>query len=152
VKRPGDVVVASVHWGSNWGYQVPQQQRRFARALIDGGADIVHGHSSHHPRPIEIYRNRLVLYGCGDLVNDYEGIQGYAEYREDLRLMYLASVDATGALIKLRMAPMQTSRMRLHRASPEDTAWLRAVLDSVSTRYGSRVDATADGMLTSRPG
>jgi poly-gamma-glutamate synthesis protein (capsule biosynthesis protein) len=152
VKRPGDVVVASVHWGSNWGYQIPQQQRRFARALIDGGADIVHGHSSHHPRPIEVYRNRLVLYGCGDFVNDYEGIQGHAGYRDDLRLMYLASVDATGALIDLRMAPMHASRMRLHRASPEDTAWLRAVLDSVSTRYGARVDATADGLLASRPG
>ena len=35
----------------------------------------MHGHSSHHPRPIEVYRGKLILYGCGDLVDDYEGIQ-----------------------------------------------------------------------------
>ncbi|MEU7873749.1 hypothetical protein [Dactylosporangium sp. NPDC049140] len=32
-----------------------------------------------------------------DFVTGYEGIRGYAGYRGDLRLMYLASVDATGA-------------------------------------------------------
>jgi poly-gamma-glutamate capsule biosynthesis protein CapA/YwtB (metallophosphatase superfamily) len=37
-KRAGrNVAVASVHWGSNWGFDVPQAQRDFARALIDDG-------------------------------------------------------------------------------------------------------------------
>ena len=75
VKQPGDIAVVSVHWGSNWGYHVPRAQVRFAHRLIDSGVDVVHGHSSHHPRPVEVYRDRLVLYGCGDLINDYEGIQ-----------------------------------------------------------------------------
>ena len=51
-----------------------QMQTRFAHRLIDGGVDLVHGHSSHHPRPVEVYRKKLILYGCGDLVDDYEGI------------------------------------------------------------------------------
>ena len=55
----------------------PAEQVRFAHRLIDGGFDLVHGHSSHHPRPIELYRGRLVLYGCGDFIDDYEGIGGY---------------------------------------------------------------------------
>jgi poly-gamma-glutamate capsule biosynthesis protein CapA/YwtB (metallophosphatase superfamily) len=76
VKRLGDVVVASIHWGSNWGYDVPAEHVGSARRLVDGGVDIVHGHSSHHPRPIEIYRGRLILYGCGDFIDDYEGISG----------------------------------------------------------------------------
>src|SRR5687767_13748209 len=46
VKRPGDIVVASIHWGSNWGYEVPRAHVQFAHRLIDGGVDIVHGHSS----------------------------------------------------------------------------------------------------------
>jgi poly-gamma-glutamate capsule biosynthesis protein CapA/YwtB (metallophosphatase superfamily) len=71
-KQPGDVAVVSVHWGSNWGYSVSPDQIRFAHHLIDGGVDIVHGHSSHHPRPIEAYRDKLILHGCGDLINDYE--------------------------------------------------------------------------------
>ena len=40
-----------------------------------GGIDVVHGHSSHHPRPIEVYQRRLILYGCGDFIDDYEGIE-----------------------------------------------------------------------------
>ena len=53
VKRPGDIVVISIHWGSNWGYEVTAGQVSFAHRLIDRGVDLLHGHSSHHPRPIE---------------------------------------------------------------------------------------------------
>jgi len=49
-KRPGDLAILSMHWGSNWGYHVTQDQIRFAHGLIDGGVDLVHGHSSHHVR------------------------------------------------------------------------------------------------------
>jgi hypothetical protein len=94
--------------------------------------------------------DRLVLYGCGDLVNDYEGIRGHEDYRTDLRLMYLASLDPSGALVGLRMVPMRARRMRLHRAPPEDTDLLRTVIDSVSGRFGARIDNTADGMLALR--
>jgi poly-gamma-glutamate synthesis protein (capsule biosynthesis protein) len=93
VKRARDIVVASIHWGSNWGYQVPPAQQRFAQRLLDGEVDIVHGHSSHHIRPIEHYRGKLILYGCGDFLDDYEGIAGYEEFRDDLTLMYFPTVE-----------------------------------------------------------
>lgn len=126
VREPGDLVVVSVHWGSNWGTAVPAEQVRFAHRLVDGGVDVVHGHSSHHPRPLELYRGKLVLYGCGDLVDDYEGISGYEQFRPDLRLAYVAAVDpATGRLAELRMTPFLARRMRLERAPEEDAAWLR---------------------------
>src|SRR6516164_3590435 len=34
VKRPRDLVIVSVHWGQNWGYEVPAEERLFARRLI----------------------------------------------------------------------------------------------------------------------
>ena len=149
--RAGDVVVASIHWGSNWGYEVAGEQVRFAHGLIDGGVDVVHGHSSHHPRPVEVYRGRLILYGCGDFINDYEGTGGHAVYRDDLRLGYFASVEAgSGELAGLWMAPMQARRLRLQRASRGDAAWLRGVLDRESGRFGVRVDLGPDSMLTLR--
>ncbi|GAA2401622.1 CapA family protein [Actinomadura vinacea] len=148
-KRAGDIVVVSVHWGSNWGYDIPDQQVRFAHALLDGGADIVHGHSSHHPRPIEVYRGKLVLYGCGDLINDYEGIPGYGRYRDELRLLYVASVRPdSGELAGLRMVPLRARRMRLVRASDEDAGWLRASLDSAGRPFGTRVGLEPDRILT----
>ncbi|MPZ61224.1 MAG: hypothetical protein GEU93_07995 [Propionibacteriales bacterium] len=149
LRRPGDLVVVSIHWGSNWGYDVPRHQIRFAHRLIDGGVDAVHGHSSHHPRPIEVYKDRPILYGCGDFIDDYEGITGYEEYRVDLRLLYFVQMEAeTGKLAGLRMVPMQTRQMRLRHAVPEDTQWLRDVLSRESRRFGSRVDLDRDGVLT----
>jgi poly-gamma-glutamate capsule biosynthesis protein CapA/YwtB (metallophosphatase superfamily) len=147
-RRPGDLVICSVHWGSNWGYRVDQDQVGFAHALIDGGVDVVHGHSSHHPRPIEVYRDRLILYGCGDLINDYEGIRGHERYRDELRLVYLAQVrSGTGELISLRMAPLRARRMRLGHASAEETGWLSAVLNEAGRDHGTRVEVGDDGML-----
>ncbi|MFE5200260.1 CapA family protein [Streptomyces sp. NPDC056601] len=149
VKRPGDIVITSIHWGSNWGYTVPRDQVRFAHALVDGGADVVHGHSSHHPRPLELYRGKLITYGCGDLVNDYEGISGYENYRDDLRLLYSPSLEpCTGRLRELRVTPFQTRQMRLRRASAEDCQWLQDLLGRISRGFGSRIAYDPDGFLT----
>jgi poly-gamma-glutamate synthesis protein (capsule biosynthesis protein) len=146
-KRQGAIVVVSLHWGSNWGYEVPREQVLFARRLVDAGADIVHGHSSHHPRPIEVYAGRLVLYGCGDFINDYEGIRGHAEYRPDLRLLYEVSVDTDGAVLAVDLVPFQSMRLRLERAGDQDVAWLFRALDRVSRPHGSRVRPTAAGSM-----
>jgi len=138
--REGDLRVVSVHWGGNWGYDVPRQHRRFAHRLVDAGVHVVHGHSSHHPRPIEVYRGRLVLYGCGDLVNDYEGIRGYESFRDDLRLLYRARLNpGTGELEALSMLPFQARQMRLWRADAEATDWLARTLDEACDRFGTHV-------------
>jgi poly-gamma-glutamate capsule biosynthesis protein CapA/YwtB (metallophosphatase superfamily) len=152
-KEPGDVAVVSLHWGSNWNYEVSQAQTRFAHRLIDGGVDVVYGHSSHHPRPVEVYRDKLILYGCGDTIDDYEGIPTHEKYRHDLRLLYFPTVDPhTGTLTALRMVPMQARRMRLEHASHVDAEWLRATLASASHPFGSRIDLEPDDSLTLRHG
>ncbi len=151
IKRPGDVVVVSVHWGSNWGYEVGADQVAFARHLVEHGVDVVHGHSSHHPRPIEIHAGRLILYGCGDLIDDYEGISGYEEYRDDLHPLYLAAVDpGGGAPAGLRIVLLRARRMRLERAPADDVQWQRDVLDRVSRLFGTRIDPASDGTLVAR--
>jgi poly-gamma-glutamate capsule biosynthesis protein CapA/YwtB (metallophosphatase superfamily) len=149
VRRPGDVVVLSIHWGPNWGYEIPAEHRRFAHKLIDeAGVSIVHGHSSHHPIGMEVYRNRLILFGCGDFLNDYEGIRGYEEFLDDLTLMYFARVDPASAdLLSLEMVPLQIRRFQLVRASSEDTDWLLRTLDEQSRMLGARVALQPDGRL-----
>ncbi len=113
---------------------------------------MIHGHSSHHPRPVEVYRGRLVLYGCGDAINDYEGIGGYGKFRGDLRLLYFAQVAAdTGALAALRMVPMQARKLRLHRASTADSQWMRSVLERISHRFKSQISHQPDGTLMLQP-
>jgi poly-gamma-glutamate synthesis protein (capsule biosynthesis protein) len=143
-KARGAIVVVSLHWGSNWGYDIPGAQVRFAHRLVDAGADIVHGHSSHHPRPIEVYADRLVLYGCGDFINDYEGIGGHEEYRGELRLLYRAAVAPDGTLVGVDLLPFVSRRLRLERAVPSDVKWLVSVLDRESRRYGVRLHGMPD--------
>lgn len=145
---PDAVTVVSVHAGSNWGYDVPGRFVRFAHRLVDGGVDVVFGHSSHHPRPVEVYHGGLVLYGCGDLVNDYEGIAGRESFRSDLRLLYVATLGAgSHALAELRMVPLRARRLRLERATDADTEWLRARLDRISRPFGTTVCRESDGTL-----
>jgi len=148
-RRSGDVVVASIHWGGNWGYRIPRSEWRFARQLIDlAGVDVVHGHSSHHVKGIEVYQGRLILYGCGDFLTDYEGITGHEDFRGDLALMYFTSIEATsGRLLRLQMAPMQSHRLRLHHASSDDTAVLRNILSREGLPLGTCARLAEEGML-----
>ncbi len=148
VRLPGDIVVVSVHWGSNWGYDIEPSQTRYARRLIDGGVDVVHGHSSHHPRAIDVHRNKLILYGCGDCVDDYEGIRGYEFYRDDLRLLYFATVARdTGELAGLRMVPLRAVKMRLRHAPRADVEWLAATLTRAGRPFGTEVSPEPDDCL-----
>lgn len=152
VKRPGDLVIASIHWGGNWGYKIPRKQTRFAHALIDEAAvDVIHGHSSHHAKGIEVYQGKPIIYGCGDFMNDYEGISGYEEFRDDLALMYFVTMDAsTGKLIRLRMTPTQIKHFRVNRASDGDAQWLRDTLNREANQLGTRVERLADNTLLLR--
>ncbi len=147
-KRDGDVAIVSLHWGSNWGYVIAPDEIGFAHRLIDAGVDVVHGHSSHHPRPIEIYRGKPILYGCGDVIDDYEGIRGHEQFRAQLRLLYLTSTDpASGELVSLQMIPLRVRRMRLERASRADAEWLRTTLQHTSRKFGIQVAARPNDLL-----
>lgn len=150
-KRPRDVVVASIHWGGNWGYAIPDEHVWFAHRLIEAGVDVVHGHSSHHPLAIEVHGGKLALYGCGDFINDYEGIQGHEEFRGDLTLMYFASVDtSTGELERLTMTPMVLRKLRANRAAAADARWLAETITRESLAFGVRAALEEDGRLILR--
>jgi len=142
VKRERDIVVASIHWGDNWGYEIPDEQRSFSHQLInEAGVDVIHGHSSHHPKGIEIYQDRPIMYGCGDFLNDYEGISGYEEYRDDLVLMYLVTMQPrSGKLVRFEMVPFQIKRFRLNYVSSGDAQWLKRTMNRECARFGGHVE------------
>lgn len=148
-RKPDDLVMASIHWGGNWGYQIPQEHISFARRLIDeAGMDLVHGHSSHHILGIEVYREKLIIYGCGDFINDYEGIWGYEKFRGDLSVMFFPCLEVeTGKLKGLRLVVMQMKKFRLVRASLKDVKWLKEVLNREGQGRGTSVEINEDHSL-----
>jgi poly-gamma-glutamate capsule biosynthesis protein CapA/YwtB (metallophosphatase superfamily) len=147
-RRPGDVTIASIHWGPNWGYQIPDEQIDFAHRLVEDGVDIVHGHSSHHVKAVEVYRGRLILYGCGDFLTDYEGISGSERFRGDLALMYLVKVDPGGGrLVETRLVPLQSRRFRLRRVSAADAKWLCDLLNTLGVPFATQVELNDDNSM-----
>jgi poly-gamma-glutamate synthesis protein (capsule biosynthesis protein) len=143
--RQHDVIVASIHWGGNWGYQIRNEEIRFAHQLIEEGIAVVHGHSSHHLKTAEIYRDRLVLYGCGDFLNDYEGISGYEGFRSDLTLMYLLAINPRrGKLVGTRLVPMRITRFRLNRSAEADAKWLCGLLNQLGAPLATRYELAPD--------
>ncbi|MDT8388105.1 MAG: CapA family protein [Thiogranum sp.] len=149
LKRPCDVVVVSIHWGGNWSYAIPAEQIRFAHGLIEQAAvDVVHGHSSHHVKGIEVHLERPILYGCGDLLSDYEGITDHTDYRDDLGLVYFVTVQAhSGCLQRFEMTPTRLRRFRINRASPAEAHWLWKLLRRESAALGVQAVLRPDGQL-----
>ena len=149
VAKPRDVVLASIHWGGNWGYEIPDEQSAFAHWLMESSnIDIVYGHSSHHAKGIEIHCGKLILYGCGDFIDDYEGITGYERFRDDLVLMYFPTIRIDdGMLVDLEMVPLQIRNMRLNRASRADAEWLASTLNREGKPLGTRVRLRTDDVL-----
>jgi poly-gamma-glutamate capsule biosynthesis protein CapA/YwtB (metallophosphatase superfamily) len=151
-RRSGDIVVVSLHWGGNWGFDITPQQRNFAHGLLErAGVHLVHGHSSHHVKGIEVHHGGLILYGCGDFLDDYEGIGGYQAYRGDLALMYFPVLDRTdGRLRELLMVPTSVRRLRVTRATAEQAQWLEQTLNREGGPLGTAVQSEPDGTLRLR--
>ncbi len=147
-QKPGDVLIASIHWGGNWGYEISKEQVVFAHLLVEEGVTIVHGHSSHHVKSFEVYHDRLILYGCGDFLSDYEGITGYEMYRGELTLMYLPQVDSRdGRLASARLVPMQVRRLQLNHASPAEARLLQLLLNRLGEPFTTQVESADDNSM-----
>jgi poly-gamma-glutamate synthesis protein (capsule biosynthesis protein) len=151
-KRKDDVIVASIHWGRNWGYEILDEEVRFAHQLIERDILVVHGHSSHHVKTAEIYNDGLVLYGSGDFLNDYEGIGGHEPLRSDLAAMYLPAIDPRrGRVLGARLVPMRIVRFRLSRTPEADARRLCDLLNQLGAPLRTRSELASDHTLTLLP-
>jgi len=152
-RLPSDIVVLSIHWGGNWGYRIPAEQRQFAHRLIDTGAvDIVHGHSSHHPKALECYRGKVIIYGCGDFVTDYEGIGGYERYRPWLAPMYFVTVNLHSRQVeRLEIELMHLRRFQLTKSSARDRRWLQNKLNEFGNEFATITAGNNDTTIIAGP-
>ncbi len=75
-----DVVIVSWHWGlspfqvhpgaGTGEVEVMDYQKEMGRFAIDAGADMVIGHHSHQPQPIEVYKGKPILYSLANFIHD----------------------------------------------------------------------------------
>lgn len=125
-KKAVGFLIVSAHWGSNWGYEPPREHVAFARAMVDAGADLIFGHSSHVFRGIECYRGHPILYGAGNFVDDYavDRIE-----RNDQSFIYVMEIE-DGVLRGMRLYPTLIRRCRASRA---EGIVARSITDKMKT-------------------
>jgi poly-gamma-glutamate capsule biosynthesis protein CapA/YwtB (metallophosphatase superfamily) len=130
-KSETDLRIVSIHWGPNWAMKHETEsemasRRDFAHRLIDEcHVDMIYGHSSHHSRGMELYKGKLILYGTGDLINDYEGFENPGEeIYNRLGGLYVVDIDPrSGDFRQLRLVPTFVNRLQLKRHTPESFIW-----------------------------
>jgi hypothetical protein len=128
-RRPFRIV--SIHWGPNWALRGEgpgdvAARRALAHRLVDDcGVDLVYGHSSHHVRGMEVHHGKLILFGTGDFINDYEGFENPGEERYNrLGAMYVVDIDPDSHKFQqLRVVPTFVNRLRLERFTPASRIW-----------------------------
>jgi poly-gamma-glutamate capsule biosynthesis protein CapA/YwtB (metallophosphatase superfamily) len=128
-----DLLIVSAHWGSNWGYTPPPEHIALAHALIDAGADVIFGHSSHVFRGIEFYRDRPILYGTGDFVDDYavDPVE-----RNDESFTFLLQYDQSGrGTMQLRPTRIGSCQSRI--ALPDEAQEIAAKMQKLCADLGA---------------
>mgnify|MGYP006288941489 CR=1 FL=1 len=105
-QHPDAILVVSMHWGVEGATEPSAWQRESARALVDAGADVIHGHGSHTVQGIEHYGGAAIAYGLGNLHFDMRrgattrrvvarvGCRAGAQRRCDIRLVELGDADS----------------------------------------------------------
>lgn len=136
-KEGAEYIVLSVHWGPNWRDRPYQDFRNFAYAVLNAGADLIHGHSAHMINGIELYKGKPIFYNMGDVIDDYavDPVK-----RNDLSYIARVSIDkATLKPLKIELFPTLISNLQVNRARDENFKIIANRLKKLSKALGTRV-------------
>ena len=61
-----ELIVVSLHWGKETHPRQESWQMKYARKVIDMGANIIWGHHPHVLQPVQFYKGGLILYSTGN--------------------------------------------------------------------------------------
>jgi poly-gamma-glutamate capsule biosynthesis protein CapA/YwtB (metallophosphatase superfamily) len=69
-QQGADLLIVSLHWGKEYSAGYASTQQRTAHLAIDAGADLILGHHPHIVQPVEVYKERPILYSLGNCLFD----------------------------------------------------------------------------------
>lgn len=130
-----DAVILTMHWGPNMRLEPTEGFQKFARALIDAGVILFHGHSAHVFQGVEWRGRRLILYDTGDFLDDYAVDP---ELHNDWGLLYRARI-GPGVVDSLEVRPVFLELARTRAAGDGEVGQIRRRLEDLCRPFGSRV-------------
>jgi poly-gamma-glutamate capsule biosynthesis protein CapA/YwtB (metallophosphatase superfamily) len=110
-----DLLVVTIHWGYGSGELLAEYQRPLAEALIDAGADVIHGHHPHAVHPVGFHRGRPILYGLGTFI----GQQIFLPAPANVQTLW-AGMSPDGALAELEFGDEANIALVLHLTTLND--------------------------------
>ena len=139
LKKRADIVIVSLHWGPNMRERPTQPYIDAAHKIIDAGADIIHGHSSHNFQGIELYKNKLILYDVGDFVDDY---RVDPRLRNDWSFLFFITVAKDG-IKQAQLIPTKIERMQVNIATGSEKNKIIHRMQTVSKEFGTLITNTS---------
>jgi poly-gamma-glutamate synthesis protein (capsule biosynthesis protein) len=136
-------VIFSNHWGPNMVLRPPEVFRRFARAVVDLGADVYYGHSAHVFQGLEIYRGKPILYDTGDFVDDYAVDP---DLRNDRSLLFRVSLEG-GNLKRLELFPVVLPFARVELAAGDERSAILDLMQELSAELGTTFERLEDRLV-----
>jgi poly-gamma-glutamate capsule biosynthesis protein CapA/YwtB (metallophosphatase superfamily) len=138
-----ETIVFSNHWGPNMVLRPPEAFRRFARAVVDLGADVYYGHSAHVFQGVEVYRGKPILYDTGDFIDDYAVDP---DLRNDHSFLFRVSVDG-GELRRLELFPVVLRYARVELAGGDEREEILGLMQDLSAEMGTVFDRREDRLV-----
>lgn len=139
--------VLSIHWGPNMVEVPPNRFRRFARAAIDSGIDLLHGHSAHLFQAVEAHSGGLILYDTGDFLDDYAVDP---QLRNDWSFIFLVDVSARRPH-RLRLVPVRLSVAQVDLATGAEAEAIMSVMRRRCAAIGVSMTEGRDGLELAPP-
>jgi poly-gamma-glutamate synthesis protein (capsule biosynthesis protein) len=143
-----DRIVFSNHWGANFIARPSPDFRRFAQRVIELGADVYYGHSSHICQGIEIHRGKPILYDTGDFIDDYAVDP---VLRNDRSCLFKLAFD-DGRLARIELIPVRLHVARVELARGEDFEAIAAGMQQRCAELGTTLVRRADRLVYEAPG
>ena len=138
-----ETVVFSNHWGPNMVRRPPEVFRRFARAVVDLGADVYYGHSAHVFQGVEVYRGKPILYDTGDFIDDYAVDP---ELRNDRSFLFRVTVGG-GELRRLELFPVSLPFARVELARGDEREAVMDLMQDLSAEMGTTFERREDRLV-----
>lgn len=142
-RRGAAVAILSVHWGPNLRWWPPRRYRRFARAMIEAGFDIVHGHSAHLLQAVEFHHSGVILYDTGDFIEDFWVFPGIRTDRSCLFVVEYAGVRPPS----LKLVPVRLTPGTVRLATGAEAAAIRATMLRRCEGYAVSLMRDGNGLL-----
>lgn len=138
-----DLVVFSIHWGPNMRHVPSLGFREFARAVMDAGADIFHGHSAHVFQGIEVYEGKPILYDTGDLIDDY---YVHPVHQNDQQFLFLVTVTDNG-VERIELVPVVIFNAQVNTAHGRVVDQMYQRMQELSAPMGTEVRREGDRLV-----